>query len=118
MNLGIFTMSAFLVRRSFLLLVVWSFVSGCIAAGDEIVLKGVKDKLLAISPQMPIDAVSVSGFWLFEISLEDGGILYADKSGLVAGQCLNCARVVSKTLQKNQRKRIVSICFRCRQRAK
>ena len=61
----------------------------CVAADEEIVLKGVKDKLLAISPQMPIDAVSVSEVpWLFQISLKDGGILYADKSGdfLFAGQ--------------------------------
>ena len=108
MNLGIFTMSAFLVRRSFLLLVVWSFVSGCIAAGDEIVLKGVKDKLLAISPQMPIDAVSVSEVpWLFEISLEDGGILYADKSGdfLFAGQVFELRTGRFKNLTEKSKKK-------------
>ena len=82
-------MSSFLVRRNFLLLSLCSLISVYSAADDEKVSRSVKEKLLAISPQMPIESVSASDVpWLFRISLKDGSILYADKNGdfLFAGQ--------------------------------
>ena len=88
-NAGFLTMSEFLVRRIFLPLTLCSFISVCNAADEEVVSSGVKEKLLAISPQMPIDSVSASEVpWLFQISLKDGSILYTDKNGdfLFAGQ--------------------------------
>ena len=87
-HLGVKIMSVFLMRRIFLSLSFLFFTSICFAS-DESVEKGIKDKLLVISPEMPIDLVSATEMpWLFQVSLKDGTILYADKNGhfLFAGQ--------------------------------
>ena len=78
-NAGVLAMSKFLVRRIFLPLILCSFISVCNAADEGVVSSGVKEKLLALSPQMPIDSVSASEVWLFQISKD--GILYTDKNG-------------------------------------
>ena len=59
------------MKRIFLPLILCSFISVCNAADEETVSSGVKEKLLAISPQMPIDSVSVSEVpWLFSNFVE------------------------------------------------
>ena len=53
-GLGAEIMSVFLVRRIFLALYFLFFTSICFAS-DQSVVKGIKEKLLVISPDMPID---------------------------------------------------------------
>ena len=87
-HLGVKIMSFFLMSRIFLALSFLFFTSICFASYES-VEKGIKDKLLVISPKMPIDLVSATEIpWLFQVSLKDGTILYADKNGhfLFAGQ--------------------------------
>ena len=81
-------MSVFLVRRTFIALPLLFFTFICFAS-DESVERGIKDKLLLISPDMPIDLVIATEVpWLFQVSLKDGTVLYVDKNGhfLFAGQ--------------------------------
>ena len=68
----------------------------------------IKEKLLAISPQMPIDSVSASKVpWLFQISLKDGSILYTDKNGdfLFAGQVFELREGRFNNLTENSKKK-------------
>jgi len=92
-----------------------SFISVCVTADDEKVSRSVKEKLLAISPQMPIESVSASDVpWLFRISLKDGSILYADKNGdfLFAGQVFELRAGRFHNLTEKSKKIIASIYFR------
>ena len=87
-GLGAEIMSVFLVRRIVLTLYFLFFTSICLAS-DQSIVRGIKEKLLMISPDMPIDFVSATEIpWLFQVSLKDGTILYAEKNGhfLFAGQ--------------------------------
>ncbi|MDC2964443.1 DsbC family protein [Gammaproteobacteria bacterium] len=101
-------MSALLLRRIFLSITLWSFISASTAGDEELVSRGVKEKLLAISPNMPIDSVSPSEVpWLFQISLKDGSILYADKNGdfLFAGQVFELSEGRFNNLTENSKKK-------------
>ena len=82
-------MAVFIERRIVLTLFCLLLSSICFASNNDHRLKEVRNKLLAVSPGMPIDLVSATELpWLFQISLKDGSILYADKDGdfLFAGQ--------------------------------
>ena len=69
-DLGVKIMSVFLARRIFLGISFLFFTSICFAS-DESVEKGIKDKLLVISPEMPIDVVGATEIpWLFQVLLK------------------------------------------------
>ena len=104
-------MASFLVRRIFLHLSFLFFTSACFGNDHESILKGIRDNLLAISPEMPIEVIAGSEIpWLFQISLKDGSILYADKNGhfLFAGQIFDMRSGRFNNLTEKSRKKIRS----------